>query len=60
MPCLESERGRDGGDDLGDDAVQVGVGRVVVVEFDATHLVDRLRREYFENHAFLKVKHPSQ
>ena len=43
MPCLESERGRDGGDDLGYDAVEVAVRRVVVVEVGATYLVDRLQ-----------------
>ena len=43
IPHLESERRSDGGDDLGDDAVEVGVRRVVVMEVNTTHLVDRLR-----------------
>ena len=59
MPCLESERGRDGGDDLGYDAVEVAVRRVVVVEVGATYLVDRLQGQHFETLALLKVKEPS-
>ena len=40
--AVETQRGRDGGDDLADHAVQVGVGRALDVEVTAADIVDGL------------------